>query len=145
MLRLGGTREAHGEIQLPPRSPAARFTKPGHRAVRTDPDARPQYLPRIVINTRSQVDQYVRRLVGGEGVSMQSNTGGCRQLRPYAVVREGHRVVARLRLLRVVTEPRPISRQRFVRVARLETNVARNRLGQYVTEIRVSGAGKMGV
>src|SRR5262245_44753648 len=94
--RLAG--ETHGEIQLPTRRPATGFPVTCYRSIWTYPDARPQHLARVVINDRPQVDEYMSRLTSGEGVAMQPDTGSRSQLRANVIVRQGHCVIARLRL-----------------------------------------------
>ncbi len=53
-------REAHREVQLPPRRPAARLPKAADGAVGMHPQARPQHLAGVVVEAGAQVDEHVR-------------------------------------------------------------------------------------
>src|SRR5882724_1757928 len=123
-MGLQGLGETHGEVELPPRRPAARLAEASDGAVGPHPDARPEDLARVVVDAVTQVQEHVGRRGGREGVTLQAHASRGGELHPDAVVRQRHGVVAGLGLFRVVAETRAIAAARLVRLTWIRAYVA---------------------
>ena len=145
LLALDGPREAQGEIQLPSRGPATGLAEAGDGAVRSQSQPRPQYLARIVVQAGAQIDQHVRGLAARKAVAVHADPRGGGELGAHAVVIEGDGVIAGLRGLVVVAETRGVAAAGLVGIATLPFHLAADRHQQHVAEIRMAGAGEVGV
>ena len=93
---LCGSREAHREVELSPRRPSAGLAHACYGAVVANPQARPEHFAGIVIDRRTKIEQNMRRLARGVGVSMNTDTSTGSQLGMNAVVEQINRIVAGL-------------------------------------------------
>ena len=137
-------REAHREIQLAARRPAARLAEAGHRAVGTHPHPRPQHLARVVVHAGAHVQQHLGVGTLGERIAMHAHAGTGGQLGTHLVIVQPDRVVARLRFLVIMAEAGGIA-ARLLRIATLQAGTAGERHQQDVAQIGMASAGKMGV
>ncbi|KAG1249386.1 hypothetical protein G6F68_013364 [Rhizopus microsporus] len=71
-------REAHREVQLAARCPAAGFAEAGHRAIGAHPHPRPQHLARVVVHAGAHVQQHLGLGALRERIAMHAHprTGG---------------------------------------------------------------------
>ena len=138
-------REAHGEIKLPARRPAARFTEAGDSGVIAQAQARPRDLARVVVHARSQIDQKVGGLALRKRVAVHADALAGGQFGTYPVVGKGDRVVARLGLFVVMAEAREVAAAGMLDRTGFEMHLAGDRHDQHIAEIGVAGAGEVRV
>ena len=140
-----GSGEAHGEVQLPARRPAARFAKARDRAIRPHAQPRPRNLAGVVVHAGAQVQHDVARLACGKGVAVHAYARAGGELGAYLVVVQGDGVVAGLGRLGGVAEARGVSAAGLVGIAPFQLQFAGGGHQQQIAEIGMAGAGEVGV
>jgi hypothetical protein len=133
-------REAHREIELAPRRPAARLAETGKRAVGAKVQPRPENLARIIIERRAQVEQQVRVLARGEAVAVDADARACGEFGADAAIGERDGIIAGARLFGRMVEPLAITRAGLFRIARIELEVTDLRHDKDVAEVRMARA-----
>ena len=138
--------KAHGEAELPVGRPSARLAAAGDRAIVPLAQRGPQHLARIVVERGAQIEHQMRGLVLREGIAMHADARSRRHLGAYAIILQGHGIIAGGRALAGMVEAGAVAGCRIAGAAGPERHdIAADRHHRKVGEVRMTGARKMRV